>query len=342
MRKAVVDLASVHPAWSVPAASLDAVRQAFGDGWEVRVDPAPQSNGGVVLCRSGDDDFAFSGVEVYLGWGLPRKVVRGASGTLRWAHSGAAGVGNSLTAELRESGATLTNSRGIHAEPISDWVIAAIGFCTRGFHEAMAAQRAGRWGRSEMTSVEAGLTEFSGLRVGVVGLGGIGMAVARKCSALGMEVRAVRRQESVQRPDCVAWVGGTADLRELAAQSDVLVLALPHTTRTKGLIGVEVLQTLPRGAFVLNVSRGEILDEPALLDQLDSGHIRGCVLDVFAKEPLEPGHPFWEHPRVFVTPHASAVTNRFWMRETDLIVENVGRFLRGEPLLNVVNFEIGY
>jgi len=247
-----------------------------------------------------------------------------------------------LTDELRASGAILTNSRGIHAEPVSDWVIAAIGFCARGFHEAVVAQNDRRWAKAEMASIEAGLTEFSVLRVGIVGLGGIGMAVARKCAALGMEVRAVRRQVSVPIPAGVCWVGGPGELLELASNSDVLVLSLPHTEASANLVGDSVLQALPRGACVLNVSRGGILDERALLAQLESGHIRACVLDVFAKEPLDPEHPFWDHPGVLITPHVSAVTRHFWDREVALIVENVGRFLRGDRLRNVVNLEVGY
>jgi glyoxylate/hydroxypyruvate reductase A len=193
-----------------------------------------------------------------------------------------------------------------------------------------------------MTASDAELTEFSSLRVGVVGLGGIGMAVARKCTALGMEVRAVRRLASAPKPAEVTWVGGPHELADLAANSDVLVLALPHTGATVNLVDDLVLRALPRGAYVLNVSRGGILDETALLEQMESGHIRGCVLDVFAEEPLDRGHRFWSHPRVFLTPHVSAVTQLYWGREVALLVENIGRFLQGNRLRNVVNLEAGY
>ena len=103
-----------------------------------------------------------------------------------------------------------------------------------------------------------------------------------------------------------------------------------------------MLRRLPDGAVVLNVARGSLLDEDALLELLDSGRLRGAALDVFAKEPLPPGHPFWRHPRVLVSPHASAVTARFWERETGLILENIRRYLAGAPLLNVVDQEAGY
>jgi phosphoglycerate dehydrogenase-like enzyme len=225
---------------------------------------------------------------------------------------------------------------------MSDWVIAAIGFCIRGFHEAVAAQRDNVWAREPFTSTTGRLTEFASLRAGIVGLGGIGQAVARKCHALGMEVRAVRRQAAMPAPPEVTWVGGPESLADMAAQSDVLILALPHTGATDNLVDEEILQALPRGAYLLNVSRGGILDEEALLRHLQDGHIRGCVLDVFATEPLDAAHPFWKEPNVLVTPHVSAVTDRFWEREIELLVENIGRYLQGNRLRNVVNLEAGY
>jgi len=128
----------------------------------------------------------------------------------------------------------------------------------------------------------------------------------------------------------------------LAAESDCLVIAAPHTPETQGAVDRAVLERLPRGAIVVNVSRGSLLDEQALLELLDAGQLRGAALDVFATEPLPPGHPLWRHPRVLVSPHVAAVTERFWERETGLIVENVRRYLAGAPLANVVDTEAGY
>jgi len=126
-------------------------------------------------------------------------------------------------------------------------------------------------------------------------------------------------------------VGGLRDLSRLAAESDCLVIAAPtpqrHAGREPG-----VLERLPPEAIVVNVSRGTLLDETALLDLLDASRLRGAALDVFAAEPLPAGHPFWHHPRVLVSPHVAAVTTRFWQRETGLIVENIRRYLAGSPL----------
>jgi phosphoglycerate dehydrogenase-like enzyme len=138
------------------------------------------------------------------------------------------------------------------------------------------------------------------------------------------------------------WVGGLDALGRLASESDCFVIAAPHTAATAEAAGREVLERLPEGAVVINVSRGSLLDEEALLEQLAAGRLRGAALDVFRTEPLPPGHPFWGHPRVLVSPHVSAVTTRFWERELGLIVENIGRYLAGVPLRNVVDLEAGY
>jgi glyoxylate/hydroxypyruvate reductase A len=152
----------------------------------------------------------------------------------------------------------------------------------------------------------------------------------------------VRRRPERGGPAGVGWVGGFADLLRLAAESDCLVIAAPHTDQTSGAVTRGVLERLPRGAIVMNVSRGTLLDETALLDLLDVSHLRGAALDVFAMEPLPPGHRLWRHPRVLVSPHVAAVTARFWERETGLIVENIRRYLAGSPLVNTVDLEAGY
>jgi phosphoglycerate dehydrogenase-like enzyme len=157
-----------------------------------------------------------------------------------------------------------------------------------------------------------------------------------------MTVRGVRRRPERRRPAGVRWVGGPDALLDLARQSHVLVIAAPHTRATRGLVGDAVLRALPEGAFVLNLSRGDLLDSTALLMHLDSGHLAGCVLDVFGVEPLPPDDALWRHPRVLVTPHVSAVSERFWERESELIVENVDRYLRSARLKNLVDPNAGY
>ncbi len=342
MRRVVVDLVSTRASWSIPPRSVAAIRTAFGRGWDVveitEASPSDGDGGG----GSPAAIAAAPGTEVYLGWGISPVVVRAADGTLRWAHSAAAGVGSSLSAELVASGAVLTNSRAIQAEPMADWVIAAIGYCLRGFHAIVGAQRERRWIKGEVFDGEIPVREFAQTRVGIIGLGGIGKAVATRCRALGMEVRAIRRRPTTRRPAGVRWVGGADDAVRLAALSDVLVVAAPHTEVTRHLVSEAVLAALPRGAYVINVSRGALVDDDALLRQLDRGHLGGCVLDVFRQEPLPEQHPFWGHPRVLVSPHVSCVSERFWERETALIEDNIRRYRGGKRLKNVVDLDAGY
>jgi D-2-hydroxyacid dehydrogenase (NADP+) len=338
----VVDLASPRPVWSAPDGVVAAFARALGRGWEMVRVSAPSPSDGDGAAGSGEAQVAARGAEVYVGWGVPAAVAAAGSGTLRWAHTAAAGAAASITTALRGSGATLTNSRGIHAEPIADWVIAAVGFCLRGFHAAVLAQRDGRWAKDAFTDGSVRVREYAGTRVGLVGLGGIGLAVARRCAALGMTVSAVRRHASRRAPRGVSWVRGPARLRDLARRSDVLVLAAPSTAETRGLITEDVLAALPAGAFLINAARGNLVDEPALLDALDTGRLGGCALDVFSREPPPPGHAFWRHPRVLMFPHACGVSELFWERQTALLVENARRFRAGRRLRNVVNLDLGY
>jgi phosphoglycerate dehydrogenase-like enzyme len=341
VRRAVVSLTSPRSIWSIPSECVSEIRQAFGDGWDVIQVASPVSSDGDGAGKSIEAEQAAKGAEVYFGWGVPEDVIRTACGHLRWVHTAAAGVGGSISPELESSGALLTNSRAVHAEPVAEWVLAAIGFCARGFMEAMAAQAKHRWAKAHLAALDTPIRELRDLRVGIIGLGGIGRAVARRCDALGMHVSAVRRAPA-RRSRGVHWVGGPDDLLEMSRRIDVLVIAAPHTAETTGMVGEPVLAALHEGAYVLNVARGALLDEEALLVHLNSGRLGGCVLDVFATEPLPEDHPFWDHPRVFVTPHVSGVSLHFWEREVELITDNISRYLRGKRLRNVVNLAAGY
>jgi phosphoglycerate dehydrogenase-like enzyme len=279
--------------------------------------------------------------EIYVGYGVPPGVIAAGRGTLRWVHTATAGVWMSLPS-VAGTGIVLTNSAAVHAEPIADWTIAALGYFARGLDRMRAFQAAEHWASPELTAVPVSVREFAELRLGVFGLGGIGGAIARRGLALGMSVAGVRRRPARGGPAGVRWVGGLDALPRLASESDCFVIAAPHTDQTRGAVSREVLERLPPEAIVVNVSRGELSDETALLDLLDASRLRGAALDVFTVEPLPPGHPFWRHPRVLVSPHVAAVTARFWDRETGLIVDNITRYLAGSPLANTVDPEAGY
>ena len=340
-RRLVIDLASPRAAWRIPGGSVAEIRSALGAGWEVVEVQAPAVSDGDGGAGTPAAAAAARGAEIYLGYGVPVGVVEAGRPTLRWVHTGTAGVGSSLP-QLRGAGIALTNSAGIHAEPMADWVIATIGYFARGLDHMIEAQALGRWIKEAFDDLQVPVREFRDLRVGIVGLGGVGTAVTRRAQALGMSVAGVRRRPVQGGPPGVRWVGGLDELPRLAAESDCLVIAAPHTPATAGAVDRRVLERLPPHALVVNVSRGSLLDEAALLALLEAGRLRGAALDVFAVEPLPPDHPFWGHPRVLVSPHVSAVTDRFWERETALMVDNIRRYLAGAPLTNVVDLEAGY
>jgi phosphoglycerate dehydrogenase-like enzyme len=340
-RRLVIDLRSPRAAWRIPDWGVAAIRETAGPGWDVVDVAGPTDSDGDGGVGTPASVAAAAGAEVYLGYGVPEGVARAARATLRWAHSGTAGVGASI-ARLRGAAAVLTNSAGVHAEPMADWVLAAVAHFARGLDRMIEAQREGRWAKAEATELRWTMRELRDLRVGVVGLGGVGSAVARRALALGMRVAGVRRRPERGGPPGVAWVGGPDAVPRLAAESDCFVLAAPHTTGTAGLVDAALLARLPAQAVLVNVARGSLVDESALLAALDAGALRGAALDVFAAEPLPPDHPFWRHPRVLVSPHACAVTERFWERETALILDNLRRYLLGEPLRNVVDLDAGY
>ena len=340
-RRLVLDLRAQRPVWRVTPEVVAAVRGALGSGWEVAEIAAPINSDGDGSGGSPEAVTAARGAEIYLGFGLPPGVVDAGRDTLRWAHTCTAGVGPILD-RLRGSRIVLTNSAGIHAEPIADWVLAAITHFARSFDVLVRAQAERRWAQGMFGDRTVPVRELARLRVGIFGLGGIGSAVARRALALGMRVAGVRRRPGAGGPPGVAWVGGPADLGRLAAESDVLVIAAPRTSGTDGAVGRTVLERLPSGAVVINVSRGALLDSDALLDLLDRQALRGAALDVFATEPLPPEHPLWAHPHVLVSPHVSPVTEHFWEREAALILENLGRYLAGSPLRNVVDPDAGY
>lgn len=340
IRRLVVDLAAARAVWRIPPHCVEQIRAAL-PGWDVVPVDAPANSDGDGGGGSPATIAAAQGAEVYLGYGLPGGVVEASRGALKWVHTATAGVSPAL-AVLKGSGVTVTNSAGIHAEPMADWVLAAILHFSRGFDYAVRAQSQSQWTKDAFTDGSTAFPEIRDLRLGVFGLGGIGEAVAKRGLALGMKVMGIRRRPGQGGPAGVKVVGGFEALGTLALGSDILAITVPRTPETAGTVNADILGKLPRGAVVINVSRGGILDEDALLAGLQRGHLRGAALDVFATEPLPPEHPLWRHSRVLITPHVSAVTARFWDREMALILDNVRRYLGGQRLVNIVDLEAGY
>jgi phosphoglycerate dehydrogenase-like enzyme len=280
-----------------------------------------------------------------VGFGVPadlfQAATEGAEGRLRWAHTASAGVGGSLHAGMRASDVVLTNSAGIYAEPMADTVLAMLLHFARGIDFAVRAQAERRWDKTPFDAEDMPLRELSECTLGIVGLGGIGRAVARRGVALGMRVVATRRS-GTEGPEGVEVLSGADALHRILPRSDVLVVAVPQTDTTTAMIGARELALLPEGAVVVIVARGGVIDEDALVAALRSGRLRGAGLDVFSREPLPDESPLWTLPNVLVLPHVSGASHRFWRRQTDLIIQNLRRYAAGEPLLNTVDKQAGY
>jgi len=263
-----------------------------------------------------------------------------AAGQLAWVQAGSAGVDRYLgRKELVENERiVLTNMQGVHGRAIADHVFAMLLALTRDLRPHLDPARRGEWNRQGSGAEPIAL---HGRTLLVVGLGGIGREVAQRAKGFGMRVTATRRSQ-VARPPFVDYQGTPDELTVLLADADVVVLCVPLTPETTRMIDAQALATMKRGAYLVNIARGKVVDSDALVTALQSGHLAGAALDVTDPEPLPPAHPLWELSNVVITPHVAgraALTRAQWSR---LYRENLRRFAAGEPLLNVVDKRAGY
>lgn len=338
----VLDMRDRRPVWALPDWAVEEIRGALPDGWEFRLvdgfaDGTGDGSGGLKPQTLA----ALPGAVVYCGFGIPAEILR-AGTALRWVHSGSAGVGSSLTPDMKTSDVLFTNSAGIHGVPMAETVVGHILYFARGLDLAARAQHEGRWNTEAFYAGDTPVREVAGGTVGILGYGGIGREVAARVLPMGARVLGLKRNPGGEAPSGVELLHGDGGLERLLAESDWLVVTAPDTPDTRGLLTRERIGRMKRGAVFINVARGAIADEDALVDALRSGRLRGAALDVFAEEPLPAGHPFWTLPGVLVSPHVSPVSRGFWRRQVDLIVANLQAFLAGEPLRNQVDREAGY
>ena len=261
---------------------------------------------------------------------------------LKWIQSPAVGVGSLMFPELLASPVVVTTARGIRARSIAEHVIGAAIALSRRLPHALRAQQAHRWAQDELEGPGSGVRSLHGMRIGIVGLGSIGMEIAIRARAFGMSVIAIRRRPHDPPPPGIDAVHGPDRVPELLAQSDVIVLAVPHTPETKQIIGRRELEIIKPGALLINIARGKLIDDAAVIDALRDGRLGGAALDVFTREPLEPDSPYWDLPNVIVTPHTSGAMQDYWTPLLALFSDNLRRFERGEPLRNVVDKSAGY
>ncbi|MGH9457725.1 MAG: D-2-hydroxyacid dehydrogenase [Thermoanaerobaculia bacterium] len=251
--------------------------------------------------------------------------------SIRWVHSGSAGVDHILTPRLREREIVLTTSAGVHAPSIAEWVVAAMLAAMKNLPDMARRQRERRFEK-------VARPELTGQTVVFFGAGHIATAIAERLAPFGVRMRAVRR--SGERHAVIREIAPA--LAPACRDADWLIVAAPLTPDTARAVDAEVLAALPSSARLINVSRGELVDEPALVDTLRDGRIAGAILDVFAEEPLPAGHPFWAMENVLVLPHTTWRSPNVRQRQIDLFAENVRRFADGRELLNVVDLERGY
>lgn len=250
--------------------------------------------------------------------------------TLAWVQTASAGVDHLLPLEPR---VTVTSASGIHDEVLSDYVVCAVLMWNLHLPRFFRQQRDRVWKSAE-------LLPTAGKTLAILGLGSIGRLAALKAKNLGMRVVGIRARPG-SPPEGVDEVHGTERLREVASGSDFLAVTLPLTPNTKGLVGDGVLQAMKPGSVLINLSRGTIVDESALLRALENGPLRGAVVDVFAQEPLPSESELWNLPNLVITPHTGDIES--WREKVaDLFCENLKRHLAGETLRNVVDPERGY
>jgi phosphoglycerate dehydrogenase-like enzyme len=342
-RKLVVNLRAKAPVWRIP----EHVEQEFvtnaPPGWTVSIVKADTiSDGDGGHAPSPEALAEIADAEVYFGFGITPALFHAAK-SLRWIHTSTAGVGSLLFEGLRNSEVTLTNSAGVHAIPMAEYVVAGLMYFWRGFDITSHSQRVGSWERNDFVERDSPIREVGENSVLIVGTGGIGREVAKRLSGLGASCTGLRRRPEEGTPEGFQRVAGLDALDALLPNADALVLAAPLTPLTQNLITGARLDLLPRHAVVVNVARGAMLEESELAERLASHRLRGAVLDVFQTEPLAPASPLWQLRRALVTPHISAVTpRRFWDREGALFSENWRRYVTGIPLRNVVNKDAGY
>ena len=252
--------------------------------------------------------------------------------TLKWLHVFNAGVDHPIYSEIMARGVRLSTSSGTTAEPIAQTVIAALLMLARNVPHWLAAQQKRAWDPVRAPDLPR---DLRGQTAVIYGLGHVGREIARLARLLGLKVIGVRRGPRRDH-DPVDELHPPARLPELLSSCDWLIIACPLTAETRGLVDAGLIARLPKGARVINIARGEIVDEPALVEALGRGHLSGAYLDVFAKEPLPADSPLWDMPNVLVSPHTSAVASGNDDRVYAIFRDNLARYARGEQLANEV------
>jgi phosphoglycerate dehydrogenase-like enzyme len=286
-------------------------------------------------------DVEIRDADIAIGWSFRPQQIRAAR-KLRWIHSTAAAVHTLMFSELIDSEIILTNARDVHGPVVAEHVIALIFTLAKKIPQAVRMQQKHAWGQHNIWEDPPQTREIAGATLGLIGLGTIGREVARHANGLGMKVIAARENPQKETPEGIQQVFPSTEREKLLIQSDFVVLCAPVTSHTRNLIDAAGLAQMKPDAYLINVGRGELIDEPALIDALRNHRIGGAALDVFEKEPLPADSPFWDLDNLLITPHTAGLSHKMWERHYALFTENLRRYLSGQPLLAVVNKSAGY
>ena len=247
--------------------------------------------------------------------------------SVKWMHTFSAGVDSPFFVQLMERGVRLTNSSGATASPIAQTTVLYMLALSRNVRAWFQHQEKHEWTRYEFA-------ELDGARLAVIGMGPIGIEIARLGVALNMNVEAIRRTPSGDEP-CPTF--SFDQLHSVLARADWVAVALPLTDNTRQIFNAETFAIMKPGACFINVGRGELVDEESLVATLQSGHLAGAALDVFATEPLPPDSPLWDMDNVIITPHSSSASAQSGLRSEEIFLKNLARYVAGEPMVNEVN-----
>jgi phosphoglycerate dehydrogenase-like enzyme len=255
---------------------------------------------------------------------------------VRWVHTLSAGIEQVVFPELIHSPVPLTNGRGVFRRSLGEFVLSAAMFFAKDLRRLVHNQEAGLWQQFD-------IEELYGRTMGIIGFGEIGRAAAERAKPFGMRVIATRRRPGLSSADTLLdAVYPPERLHDLLRESDYVVVAAPNTPETRGLIGAAEFAVMKSNAVIVNVGRGPVIVEAALIQALEEGRIRGAALDVFDEEPLPPGHAFWRLPNLLISPHCADHTVGWLELAVAMFVRNFEHFSRGEPLENVVDKHAGY
>ena len=312
--------------WRPPAWFLEKLRAEFP---QVEV---------VYSAKKRDDDDALRNADVMIGWALPPEQLHAAK-SLRWIYSITAAVDQFLYPKLISSEIALTNAGSVHGPVVAEHAIAMLLALAKRLPSAVRYQERRKWAMKAIWSESPRPREVRGATLVVVGLGSIGAEIASMAGAMKMHVIGVR--EHPERGGAQEVVGVDA-LDSVLARADFVVLAAPLTERTRHLIDAQRLQLFKPSAFLINVSRGALVDEAALVKALRGRKIAGAALDVFEQEPLSRWSPLWKMPQVLITPHTAFLTENVWRRHFKVFAANLKRFIAGHPLVDVIDLKRSY